>query len=104
MLEHPQEVANLLFALTKDDRFNVNVEKERKERSRDMMRSKMLDRAEARGEVRGRVEGHREGRSDALNMVRLFIAYNDVSRVAEALGEEETVVRESLVEAGLIQE
>ena len=108
MLEHPQEVANLLFALTKDERFNVNVEKERKERSRDMMRSKMLDRAEARGEVRGRVEGHREGhregRSDALNMVRLFIAYNDVSRVAEALGEEETVVRESLVEAGLIQE
>ena len=107
-LEHPQEVANLLFALTKDDRFNVNVEKERKERSRDMMRSKMLDRAEARGEVRGRVEGHREGhregRSDALNMVRLFIAYNDVSRVAEALGEEEKVVRESLVEAGLIQE
>lgn len=94
----------MLFALTKDDRFNVNVEKERKERSRDMMRSKMLDRAEARGEVRGRVEGHREGRSDALNMVRLFIAYNDVSRVAEALGEEETVVRESLVEAGLIQE
>ena len=94
----------MLFALTKDERFNVNVEKERKERSRDMMRSKMLDRAEARGEVRGRVEGHREGRSDALNMVRLFIAYNDVSRVAEALGEEETVVRESLVEAGLIQE
>ena len=37
-------------------------------------------------------------------MMRLFIAYNDVSRVAEALGEEEKVVRESLVEAGLIQE
>ena len=67
-----------------------------KERSRDMMRSKMLDRAEARGEARGR--------SDALQIVRLFINENDVSRVAEALGEEESVVRKSLVEAGLIEE
>lgn len=77
-----------------------------------MMRSKMLDRAEARGEARGEKRGEMrgvergraEGRSDALNMVRLFIAYNDVSRVAETLGEEESVVKESLVEAGLIQE
>ncbi len=64
------------------------------------MRSKMLDRAEARGEIRG----EERGRSNALNMVRLFIAYNDVSRVAETLGEEESVVRKSLVEAGLLEE
>ena len=100
VLEHPQEVANLLFALTKDDRFNVNVEKERKERSRDMMRSKMLDRAEARGEIRG----EERGRSDALQIVRLFVNGNDIAQVAEVIGETEEVVRKSLVEAGLIQE
>ena len=104
VLEHPQEVANLLFALTKDDRFNVNVEKERKERSRDMMRSKMLDRAEARGEARGEKRGEERGRSDALQIVRLFVNGNDIAQVAEVIGEKEEVVRKNLVEAGLIEE
>ena len=100
LLEHPQEVANLLFALTKDDRFNVNVGKERKERSRDMMRSKMLDRAEARGEIRGAERAY----NNAMQMVRLFISGSNVEQIAEALNEEETIVRKRLVEASLIQE
>lgn len=71
-----------------------------KERSSDMMRSKMLDRAEARGEIRG----EERGRSDALQIVRLFVNGNDIAQVAEVIGETEEVVRKSLVEAGLIQE
>ena len=71
-----------------------------KERSKDMMRSKMLDRAEARGEIRG----EERGRSDALQIVRLFVNGNNIAQVAEVIGEKEEVVRKSLVEAGLIEE
>jgi len=65
-----------------------------------MMRSKMLDRAEARGEIRG----EERGRGDALQIVRLYVNGNDIAQVAEAIGENEEVVRKSLVKAGLIQE
>lgn len=99
-LDHPQEVMDLLYALTQDERFNFNVEKQKVRRSREMMRSKMLDRAEARGEVRGRAAGL----NDAMNMVRLFMEGNDVAQIAEAIGEEEVVVRKSLAEAKLIEE
>ncbi len=98
--DHPQEVMELLYALTQDERFNFNVEKQKMRRSREMMRSKMLDRAEARGEVRGRVAGL----NDAMQMVRLFMEGNDIAKIAEVIGEDEAVVRKSLAEAKLIQE
>lgn len=69
-----------------------------------MMRSKMLDCAEARGEARGEKRGEERGRSDALQIVRLFVNGNDIAQVAEVIGEKEEVVRKNLVEAGLIQE
>lgn len=103
-LEHPQEVADLLYALTKDERFNINVEKRKMRRSREMMRSKMLDRAEARGEVRGEARGREAGLNDAMYMVRLFMEGNDISKIAEVIGKEEAVVRKRLAEAKLMQE
>lgn len=61
-----------------------------------MMRSKMLNRAEARG--------REAGLNNAMKMVKFFIEGNDIAQIAEVLGEEEVVVRKSLVKAGLIQE
>ena len=92
VLDHPQEVANLLFALTKDSRFNINVEKQQVERSRDMMKSKMLDRAEARGI------------DYALYLVHLYVAGSDISEIAKQIGKDEAYVRTSLIKAGLIKE
>ncbi len=97
-----------------------------------MMRSKMLDRAEERGEKRGIELGEKRGlelgqkrglelgerlgeqrglahglmrgRSSCAAMVRLYNEGKDISWVAEATGEEESVVRATLVEAGMLPE
>lgn len=79
-----------------------------------MMRSKMLDRAEERGEKRGLELGQKRGLelgerlgeqrglSSSAAMVRLYMEGNDISKVAEAIGKDEKVVRDFLVEAGML--
>lgn len=97
-LNHPQEVADLMYALTQDERFKVNVEKRQKERRKNTMRSWMLDKIEARG----REAGEASGLSSCAVMVRMYNEGKDIDQIAEETGKDETIVKSFLVEAGLI--
>lgn len=95
---HPQEVADLMYALTQDERFKVNIEKREKERRKNTMRSWMLDKIEARG----REAGEASGLSSCAVMVRMYNEGKDIDQIAEETGKDETIVKSFLVEAGLI--
>ena len=52
----------------------------------------------------GLTTGQTKGRSDALHLIRLYVSGNSILQIAETVGEDEAIVRKSLIEAGLLQE